>query len=117
MINSKITALSKCDNEGTYNLKELYIPFFKKIWEYCLIYNAVLVSGIQQSELVIHRYISRGFPGDASGKEPACQCRRLKRCRLDPWVREIPMRRAWQSTAVFLPGESQRQRSLAGFSP
>ena len=35
-----------------------------------------------------------GFPGCASGKEPACQCRRLKRCRFDPWVREIPWRRA-----------------------
>ena len=26
------------------------------------------------------------FPGGASGKEPACQCRRHKRCGLDPWV-------------------------------
>ena len=24
-----------------------------------------------------------GFPGGTSGKEPACQCRRLKRCRFD----------------------------------
>ena len=31
-----------------------------------------------------------GFPGGASGKEPACQCRRLKRRRFDPWVRKIP---------------------------
>ena len=27
-----------------------------------------------------------GFPGGASGKEPACQCRRRKRSRFDPWV-------------------------------
>ena len=33
------------------------------------------------------------------------------------WVRKIPWRRAWQSTPVFLPGESHRQRSLVGFSP
>ena len=33
------------------------MPFFKKIWEYCLIYNAVLVLGVQQSELVIHIYL------------------------------------------------------------
>ena len=26
----------------------------------------------------------QGFPGGTSGKEPACQCRRHKRCRLDP---------------------------------
>ena len=31
-----------------------------------------------------------GFPGDASGKEPSCQCRRPKRCAIDPWVRKIP---------------------------
>ena len=27
----------------------------------------------------------KGFPGGTSGKEPACQCRRHKRCRFDPW--------------------------------
>ena len=32
----------------------------------------------------------KGFPG----KEPACQCRRHKRHRFDPWVRKIPWRRA-----------------------
>ena len=31
-----------------------------------------------------------GFPGGASGKEIACQCRRCKRHRFDPWVRKIP---------------------------
>ena len=45
---------------------------------------------------------SRGFPGGASGKEPACQCRRHKRNRFDPWVGKIPWRRAWQSIPVFL---------------
>ena len=25
-----------------------------------------------------------GIPGEASGKEPACQCRRWKRCQFDP---------------------------------
>ena len=29
----------------------------------------------------------------------------------------FPWRRAWQPTPVFLPGESQGQRSLAGYSP
>ena len=32
-------------------------------------------------------------------------------------IREIPWRRAWQLTPVFLPGESHGQRSLAGYSP
>ena len=40
----------------------------------------------------------------ASGKEPACQCRRPW---FPPWVEEIPWRRAWQLTPVFLLEESQ----------
>ena len=35
----------------------------------------------------------------------------------DPWVGKIPSRRAGQPTPIFLPGESQGQRSLAGYSP
>ena len=53
----------------------------------------------------------------SSGKEPTCQCRRYKICGFAPWVGKIPWRRAGQSTPVFLPGESQGQRSLLGYSP
>ena len=58
-----------------------------------------------------------GFPGGSSGKEPACQSRRRKRCRFDLWVGKILWRREWQPTPVSLPGESHGQRSLAGCSP
>ena len=58
-----------------------------------------------------------GIPGGASCKEPACQCRRRKRCRFNPWDTKIPRRRAWQPTPVFLPRESHGQRSLMGYSP
>ena len=63
-----------------------------------------------------------GFPADASGKEPACQCRETLRCGFDPcgfdpWVRKIPCRRKWLPIPVFLPGESHGQRSLAGYNP
>ena len=58
-----------------------------------------------------------GFPVGVSGKEPACQCRRHKRCEFDPWVGKILWRKAWQPIPVFLPGESHGQRSLAGYSP
>ena len=51
-----------------------------------------------------------GFPGGTSGKEPACQ-RRHKRHGFNLWVGTIPWNRKWQSTPVFLPGESQGQRS------
>ena len=52
----------------------------------------------------------------ASGKEPACQCRRCKRHRLNPWVRKMPWRRAWQPLPLFLSGEFHGQRSLASYS-
>ena len=54
----------------------------------------------------------QSFP--ALVKEPACQFRRHKRRRFDPWVRKIPWRRAWQPISVFLPGESHGQRSPGG---
>ena len=54
-------------------------------------------------------YLKLGFPGGASGKESACQCRRHKRCGFDPWVENIPWRTAWKPTPVFLPGESHGQ--------
>jgi len=59
----------------------------------------------------------KGFSGGASGKESACQYRRLKRQGFDPWVQKIPWRREWQPTPVFLPGESHGQRILVGYSP
>ena len=34
-----------------------------------------------------------------------------------PWIGKISWRRAWQPTPVFLPKESQGQRSLEGCSP
>ena len=33
--------------------------------------------------------------GSTSSKESACQCRRHKRCRFNPWVGKIPWRREW----------------------
>ena len=51
-----------------------------------------------------------GFPGDSSGKEASCRCRR---CGFDPWVRKISWRRTWQHTPVCLLGKFHAQRSLA----
>ena len=41
----------------------------------------------------------------------------VKRCGFDSWAGEILWRRVWQPTSVFLPEESHRQRSLAGYTP
>ena len=56
----------------------------------------------------------RDFSGGSDGKSICLQCRRPG---FDPWVRKIPWRRKWQSTPVFLPGESHGQRNLVGYSP
>ena len=56
-----------------------------------------------------------GLLDGASGKEPACQCRRHKKPAFYPWVGKISCRRAQQHTLVFLPEESHGQRSLAGY--
>ena len=52
------------------------------------------------------------FPGGSDGKESACSAG-------DPGsiLGKVPWRREWQPTAVFLPGESHGQGSLAGYSP
>ena len=57
------------------------------------------------------------FPDGASGKEPACECRRCKRCEFYPCGGKMPWKKAWQPTPAFLPGESHGQRSLVGYSP
>ena len=37
-----------------------------------------------------------GLPGGASGEEPTCQCKRLKRRGFGPWLGKNPWRRKWQ---------------------
>ena len=49
-----------------------------------------------------------------SGKESTCQ---YMSHRFNPIVGKIPWRRKWQPCLLFLPGNSHRQRSLAGYSP
>ena len=63
------------------------------------------------------KVVNKGFSSDTSGKEPSFQCRRLKRCGFDPWIRKIPWRSSWQPTPVFMLGEFHGRKSLAGYSP
>ena len=57
------------------------------------------------------------IPRWLSGKESACQCRRLRRHRFDHWVGKIPWRRKWLPSPVFFLRKSHGQTSLAGYSP
>ena len=58
-----------------------------------------------------------GFPGGSRQVKNLPANAGDMRHGLDPWVGKIPWKRAWQPTPVYLPGESQGQRSLAGYSP
>ena len=42
-----------------------------------------------------------GLPRWCNGKKSACQCRRCKRCRFDPWVKKIPWSRKWHPLWYF----------------
>ena len=55
----------------------------------------------------------KGFPGSSVVKNSSAMQETL----VDPWFRNIPWRRKWQPTPVFLPGKSHGWRSLAGYSP
>ena len=55
-----------------------------------------------------------GFPGGSDGKESACNAGRPG---FNPWVGKIPLRREWQPTPVFLPGEFHGQSGPAGYGP
>ena len=50
-------------------------------------------------------------------KNPAANAGDERDVGFDPYVRKIPWRRARRPTPVFLPGESNGQRSLVGYSP
>ena len=72
-----------------------YISFIQKysVYSTCQIYAELATVHLQWLPKP-----TLGFPGGTSGKDPACQCRRLKRCGFDPWVEKIPWRKTQQPT-------------------
>ena len=61
--------------------------------------------------------VTLGLPRWHGSKESACQCRRHKTCRFNPWIGKIPWGRTWQPAPAFLPGKFHGQGSLLGYSP
>ena len=91
------------------------VSIFKNFLQFIVIHivkGFVVVHKVEVAQIII-----QGFPSGASGKELICQCRGRKRCEFNPWIWKICWRRAWQSTTIFLPGESHGQRNLMGCSP
>ena len=62
-------------------------------------------------EFMFHLLGVGGLPSWLSGEEASYQCRRLRKCRFDPWVRKTPWRRRRKPTPVFLPGKSRTEES------
>ena len=89
-----------------------YIPFLSFIVLYLLAFT--LWPGYKHLDYRNHTFFPLrtivGLLGWLSWQTISLQCKR-------PGVNEIPWRRKWQTTPVFLPGESNGQRSLAGYSP
>ena len=65
----------------------------------------------------IASFKNRGLPGSTGGKEPTCNAGDIMRCGFDPWVGKSLLRRAWQPTPLFLPGESPGTEEPGGYSP
>ena len=96
----------------------------KYIWKWdCMhqglvkIHNVSGYSVVQQTLMSTCNNMPGGLLSWISSKEFACQGRRHKRCRFDPWVGKIPWRRERQPTPVFLPEKSHGQGSLVGYRP
>ena len=64
-------------------------------------------------ELMLVPVWKMDFPGGASGKEPACQCRRHKRCRFDPGL-VTSLSNPLQYACLENP---HGQKSLVGYGP
>ena len=58
---------------------------------------------------------SRGFPGSPSGKEPAWQCRRCRRCGFDPRVGNIPLDEGVATHCSILAGTHTREFPESAF--
>ena len=50
-------------------------------------------------------------------KNPLASAEDIRDASSNPWAQDIPGRRAWHPTPVFLPRESYGQRSLVVYSP
>ena len=71
------------------------------------------MSNLAEGDFLWYTDNSGGFPGGTVVKNPLVNAGDMGS--IPGW--EDPWRRKWQSTQVFLPGESHGQRSLVGYSP
>ena len=58
-----------------------------------------------------------GFPGGASGKEPACQHRRCRRLKFNPWVEKDPLEEGVATRSCILAWRIPWTEDLMGYHP
>ena len=88
--------LNKDLNVRLENIKFLEVKKESYTSEYIVncFHTTQIVLRISILNQIVPNYMSiLGFPGSTSGKEPACQYRRHKKCGFNPWVWKIPWRR------------------------
>ena len=59
----------------------------------------------------------RGFPGGTSGKEPSCQCRKLKRRGSNPGLERFPQEGIGNPLQYSCLKNPMDRRNPAGYSP
>ena len=93
---SVICRCQKCDLQVSvrhYKLSHIENIQNEDLYKPATPFNQVLIFSdclplVQLSFVAIS--LSYGLPRWCSGKESACQCKRLKRCGFNPWVGKIP---------------------------
>jgi len=91
-----LSALGKCLYWSSAFLKLDALFFWN--WVVCAVYKFLILT------LIVTR-----LPWQLSGKESACQCRRCRRHRFNPWVGKITWKRIWQPIPVLLPWKSMNR--------
>ena len=106
---------------STHSAKEFPFPSYLATLAISCLLIIVFLTGVRQYLILVLIWtslmINGNFPTCSVVKNlpaNACQCRRQ---RFHPWVRKVPWRSKWQTTSVFLLGESHGQRSLESCSP
>ena len=80
-------------------------------------YSREITKDLRDHRLYVRVKAKNGLPRGLNGKKKKKKIHLTsRRCGFHLWVRKIPWRRKWQSTPVFLPGESHRQKTLEGSS-
>jgi len=97
-------------------IQELGIDHHCQVKDFVMVVSQKQICKSGNITTFICLYLIKGLPRCFCSIEFACQYRRHKRHRFNPWFGKICWNRKWQPTPVFLPGKSHGQRCLVGYS-